>query len=51
MASPNIPDGEEASFRHKMYWMNQDWLKTQENYITASEKPAILFFLEPHFFL
>jgi hypothetical protein len=50
MASPNIPDGEEALFKHNMYWMNQDWLKNQENYITALEKPAILFFLlPPHF--
>jgi hypothetical protein len=32
-----------------MYWMNQDWLKNQENYITALEKPAILFFLLPPF--
>jgi hypothetical protein len=24
--------------------MNQDWLKNQRNYITALEKPAILFF-------
>ena len=56
MASPHIPDGEETSFRQNMYWMNQDWLKNQGNYITAQENRATLFFLfffflEPHFFL
>jgi hypothetical protein len=45
MASPHIPDGQEASFRETVYWMTQARLRNQRNYITALEKPAILFFL------